>query len=104
MMLPVLFGGLFSLALIALSRGTISSIALGAGSIVLGIAVNYSLHFFSHYKHCGSVEQTISDLVSPMTIGSITTVGSFFSLMLLQSQILNDFGLFARMEHSTFER
>lgn len=95
MMLPVLFGGVFSLALIALTRGTISSIALGAGSIVLGIAVNYSLHFFSHYKHCGSVEQTISDLISPMTIGSITTVGSFFSLMLLQSQILNDFGLFA---------
>ncbi|MES2619487.1 MAG: 1-acyl-sn-glycerol-3-phosphate acyltransferase [Bacteroidota bacterium] len=95
MMLPVLFGGVFSLAIIALTRGTISSIALGAGSIVLGIAVNYSLHFFSHYKHCRSVEQTISDLISPMTIGSITTVGSFFSLMLLQSQILNDFGLFA---------
>ncbi len=95
MMLPVAFGGLFSLAIIALTRGTISSIALGAGSIVLGIAVNYSLHFFSHYKHCGSVKQTITDLLSPMTIGSFTTVGSFFSLMLLQSQILNDFGLFA---------
>ena len=95
MMLPVAFGGLFSIAIIAITRGTISSIALGAGSIVLGIAVNYSLHFFSHYKHCGSVKQTITDLLSPMTIGSFTTVGSFFSLMLLQSQILNDFGLFA---------
>ncbi len=95
MMMPVVFGGLFSMAIIALTRGTISSIALGAGSIVLGIAVNYSLHFFSHYKHCGSAKQTITDLLSPMTIGSFTTVGSFFSLMLLQSQILNDFGLFA---------
>ncbi len=95
MMLPVVFGGVFSVAIIALTRGTISSIALGAGSIVLGIAVNYSLHFFSHYKHCGSIKQTISDLLSPMTIGSFTTVGSFFSLMFLQSQILNDFGLFA---------
>jgi 1-acyl-sn-glycerol-3-phosphate acyltransferase len=97
MMLPVLFGGLFSLAIIAVTRGTISSIALGAGSIVLGIAINYSLHFFGHYKHCGSVKQTITDLLSPMTIGSITTVGSFFSLTLLQSQILNDFGLFASL-------
>lgn len=95
MMLPVLFGGLFSIAVIALVKGSISSIALGAGSIILGIAVNYSLHFFSHYKHSGSIEETISDLISPMTIGSITTVGSFFSLTLLQSQILNDFGLFA---------
>ena len=30
-----------------------------------------------------------------MTIGSFTTVGSFFSLMLVKSQILSDFGLFA---------
>ncbi|HLP49800.1 MAG TPA: 1-acyl-sn-glycerol-3-phosphate acyltransferase [Chitinophagales bacterium] len=97
MMLPVVFGGLFSIAIIAVTKGTISSIALGAGSIVLGIAINYSLHFFSHYKHCGSVKQTITDLLSPMTIGSITTVGSFFSLTLLQSQILNDFGLFAAL-------
>ncbi len=97
MMLPVVFGGLFSLAIIAVTRGTISSIALGAGSIVLGIAINYSLHFFGHYKHCGSVKQTITDLLSPMTIGSVTTVGSFFSLTLLQSQILNDFGLFASL-------
>jgi 1-acyl-sn-glycerol-3-phosphate acyltransferase len=95
MMLPVLFGGLFSIAVIALVKGSISSIALGAGSIILGIAVNYSLHFFSHYKHSGSIQETISDLIGPMTIGSITTVGSFFSLTLLQSQILNDFGLFA---------
>ncbi len=95
MMLPVAFGGLFSLAIIATLKGSISSIALGAGSIVLGIAINYSLHFFSHYRHVGSVKQTIVDLLSPMTIGSITTVGSFFSLTLLQSQILNDFGLFA---------
>lgn len=97
MMLPVVFGGLFSIAIIAVTKGTISSIALGAGSIVLGIAVNYSLHFFGHYRHCGSVKQTITDLLSPMTIGSITTVGSFFSLTLLQSQILNDFGLFASL-------
>ncbi|MBK7148231.1 MAG: 1-acyl-sn-glycerol-3-phosphate acyltransferase [Bacteroidetes bacterium] len=95
MMLPVLFGALFSLAIIGIYKGSISSIALGAGSIILGIAINYSIHFFSHLKHCGSVKQTIADLWQPMTIGSFTTVGSFFSLLLLQSQILNDFGLFA---------
>lgn len=95
MMLPVAFGAVFSLAVIAITKGAISSIALGAGSIVLGIAVNYSLHFFSHYKHSGSVKQTITDLLSPMTIGSFTTVGSFLALTLLQSQILNDFGWFA---------
>ncbi len=95
MMLPVMFGALFAIVSIGLLKGSISIIALAAGSIVLGIAINYSLHFFGHYKHCGSIEETIADLVMPLTIGSFTTVGSFLSLMFVKSSILNDFGLFA---------
>jgi 1-acyl-sn-glycerol-3-phosphate acyltransferase len=95
MMLPVIFGALFAVVSISLFKGSISIIALAAGSIVLGIAINYSLHFFGHYKHCGSIEETISDLVMPLTLGSFTTVGSFFSLVFVKSSILSDFGLFA---------
>ena len=97
MMLPVIFGGLMAVATIAVFRGSISGIALAAGSIILGIAINFSLHFFNHYKHCGSIKDTIADLLEPMTLGSFTTVGSFFSLVFLKSQILNDFGLFASL-------
>lgn len=97
LMLPVIFGGVFAIAFIAIVKGSISSIALAAGSIVLGIAVNYSLHFFSHYKHCGSVSETLNDLFEPLTTGSFTTIGSFFSLLLVKSAILADFGLFAGM-------
>lgn len=95
MMLPVVFGALFAIVIIGFIKGSISNIALAAGSIVLGIAINYSLHFFGHYKHCGSIEETIDDLVMPLTIGSFTTVGSFLSLLFVKSPILNDFGLFA---------
>ena len=95
MMLPVVFGALLAIAAMALFGHSISGIALAAGSIVLGIAINFSLHFFNHYKHCGSIKDTIADLLEPMTLGSFTTVGSFFSLVFLKSQILNDFGLFA---------
>jgi 1-acyl-sn-glycerol-3-phosphate acyltransferase len=95
MMLPVVFGALFAVVAIGFLKGSISIIALAAGSIVLGIAINYSLHFFGHYKHCGSIEETISDLAMPITIGSFTTVGSFLSLLFVKSSILNDFGLFA---------
>lgn len=97
MLLPVIFGAVFALAVMAVVKGTIAILALAAASIVMGIAINYSLHFFSHYKHCGSIQETIADLLEPMTIGSFTTVGSFFSLMFVKSQILNDFGLFAGM-------
>lgn len=94
-LLPVAFGGLFSLTLLYFIKGEISAIALGAGSIVLGIAINYSLHFFTHYKHERSVKKVIEDLTLPMLIGCTTTVGAFLSLQFAKSQALHDFGMFA---------
>lgn len=94
-MMPVLFGGLFSLAMVYLIKGEISVVALGAGSIVLGIAVNYSLHIFNHHRHTPNMREVIADVASPMTIGSFTTVGGFLCLMLVPSPLLNDMGLFS---------
>ena len=94
-LLPVVFGALFSLTLLYFLKQEISAIALGAGSIVLGIAINYSLHFFTHFKHEQSVEKVIKDLSVPMLIGCTTTVGAFLSLQFAKSQALHDFGLFA---------
>ncbi|PBQ31199.1 glycerol acyltransferase [Sphingobacteriaceae bacterium] len=94
-LLPVAFGGLFSLTLLYFIKGEISAIALGAGSIVLGIAINYSLHFFTHYKHERSVKKVIEDLTLPMLVGCTTTVGAFLSLQFAKSQALHDFGMFA---------
>ncbi|MDI1356449.1 MAG: 1-acyl-sn-glycerol-3-phosphate acyltransferase [bacterium] len=94
-LLPVVFGGLFSLTLLFFLKEEISAIAIGAGSIVLGIAINYSLHFFTHFKHEHSVQQVIKDLTMPMLIGCTTTVGAFLSLQFTKSQALHDFGLFA---------
>jgi 1-acyl-sn-glycerol-3-phosphate acyltransferase len=93
--LPVAFGALFSLTLLYFIKEEISAIALGAGSIILGIAINYSLHFFTHFKHEHSVKKVIEDLTLPMLIGCTTTVGAFLSLQFTKSQALHDFGLFA---------
>jgi 1-acyl-sn-glycerol-3-phosphate acyltransferase len=95
--IPVVFGAVFSLAILFLLKGTISAIAIGAGSVILGIAINYSLHFLVHYKHCGSVGLTIKDLASPLVIGNITTVGAFLSLLFVSAEALRDFGLFASL-------
>ncbi|HEY0608388.1 MAG TPA: MMPL family transporter, partial [Chitinophaga sp.] len=96
-MLPVVFGALFSLACIYLLKGKISVIALGAGAVVLGIAVNYSLHVFNHYRHLGDIRETIRDLATPMTIGSFTTIGGFLCLQFVHSPMLKDVGLFAAL-------
>jgi len=94
-LLPVAFGAVFSLALIYILKGEVSAIALGAGSIVLGIAINYSLHFFAHFKHEQSVERVLKDLTAPMLLGCTTTVAAFLALQFAKSEAMHDFGLFA---------
>ena len=94
-LVPVVFGALFSLAAIYFIKGHISVIALGTGSVVLGIAVNYSLHVFNHYRHTKNITDLIRDLTLPMTVGSFTTIGGFLCLEFVESEMLKDFGLFA---------
>ena len=94
-LLPVILGVLFSLSLIYWIKGSISVIALAAGSIVLGIAINYSLHVYNHFRHRRNMKAVIEDLVFPLTIGGLTTIGGFLCLQFVQSEILKDLGLFA---------
>lgn len=93
-LIPVAFGAVFSLALLYFIKGKISVIALGTGSVVFGIAVNYSLHFFNHYRHRNDIREVIRDLSMPLTIGSFTTIGGFLSLQFVKSEMLKDLGLF----------
>jgi 1-acyl-sn-glycerol-3-phosphate acyltransferase len=92
---PVGFGMVFALSFLFLLKGVVSAIAIGAGAIVLGIAINYSLHFFTHYKHTRDAKTVLQDLTVPMLIGCTTTVGAFLSLLFAKSEALHDFGLFA---------
>lgn len=94
---PVLFGILFGLSGVYLLKGTISVIAVGAGSAVIGLALSYSIHMMAHQNHVKDMRQLLSDLVYPMTIGSFTTIGAFLGLLFTDSGILQDFGLFASL-------
>lgn len=93
-MLPVIFGGLFSLAMMAVLFGRMSMMALGASSVILGIAVNYAIHFLAHYRHSKNKIVTIADLTQPMTIGSFTTIAAFVSLNFMHAPVLRELGLF----------
>ena len=94
-LLPVILGALFSLSILYWIKGTISVIALAAGSIVLGIAINYSLHVYNHFRHRRDMRAVLEDLAFPLTIGGLTTIGGFLCLQFVQSEILKDLGLFA---------
>jgi 1-acyl-sn-glycerol-3-phosphate acyltransferase len=93
----VLFGGLFALAMLNLISGDVSVIAVGISSIMFGIAVNYPLHFMEHYRHQPDPRRVIKDIIGPLTIGNITTVGAFLSLVFTGSDAMRDLGLFASL-------
>ena len=60
-----------------LIKGSISAIAVGAGSAVMGIALSYSIHMLAHQNHVSTVQQLIKEIAYPLTVGSFTTIGAF---------------------------
>lgn len=93
--LPVVIGGIVSLALLYFLKPEVSAIALGMGSVLLGITVDYSLHIFTHFRNTGSVRTVLKDLPLPLTLSGVITASSFLCLMFVKSDALKDLGLFA---------
>lgn len=95
LLLPVGFGTCFGLAMMYFIKGQFSLLALGIGAIVLGVALSYVLHVLTHYKYVSDPEQVLRDQVKPVFLGCLTTIGSFMGLIFIQTELLQDFGLFA---------
>jgi len=93
--LSVAFGALFSLGMVALFKPTVSIIAVGISSIIIGIAINYPLHFLAHFRHNPNMKQTIKEIVNPLLTGNITTVGAFLALLFISSDAMKDLGWFS---------
>ncbi len=88
----ILLGAAFALGIIALFKSSISIIVLGIGSMIIGIAVNYPLHYVDHLKFQPDKRKALADQINPLLVGNITTVGAFLSLLLLKADALHDFG------------
>jgi len=93
--LPAILGGSFAIAILSIIKDEVSAISLGLGSVMLGISIDYALHFLSHLRHSGTVKTVIKDIAGPVMISSITTASAFLCLMVLKSEALRDLGLFA---------
>lgn len=92
---PILYGTFFALTFVYLIQGKMSLMALGIGAIVLGVALSYCLHVITHYKYVSDPEQVLRDQTRPVLLGTLTTIGAFAGLLLTQSPLLRDFGMFA---------
>lgn len=91
----IAWGWLFAMACLSLVHRDVSIIVIGISSVIIGIAVNYPLHVIAHLNHTPDMRQALREIVMPLLVGNITTVGAFLALVPLQSIALRDLGLFA---------
>lgn len=92
---PTIFGGLLSVAFLNLVRTEISAVSLGIGSVLLGVTLDYSLHILTHIRNNESIERLYSEITKPILMSSLTTALAFLCLLFLESQALQDLGIFA---------
>lgn len=93
----VVAGWLFALAVIALFKPAISIIVIGIGSVLVGIAVNYPLHFLDHIREHTDRREALKDMVEPLVTGNITTVSAFACLVFVKAEAMRDLGLFGAL-------
>ena len=91
------WGWLFAMGGLALFHDKVSVIVIGISSVILGIAVNYPLHFIAHLSHTPNKKRALREIVMPLLVGNVTTVGAFLALVPLQSVALRDLGLFSSL-------
>lgn len=95
--LSVTAGWLFALALMALFRPEISIIIIGIGSVLVGIAVNYPLHYLDHLVDHPDKRETLKEMVEPLVTGNITTVSAFACLVFVKAEAMRDLGVFGAL-------
>ncbi len=95
--LSTAFGWLFAVGGIALVRDSMSIIVIGVASVIIGIAVNYPLHFMDGLKSGVSPRQNLKEMVEPLLIGNITTIAAFLCLVWLDAVAMQDLGLFGSL-------
>lgn len=95
LLVPTLFGGVLSVAILYLLRGEISAISLGIGAVLLGVTLDYSLHILTHIRNNVNINNLYADVTKPILMSSVTTALAFLCLLFIDSQALQDLGIFS---------
>ncbi len=95
--LPAALAVLTTMAILFILNRELSAIALGMGSVLVGISIDYVLHIFTHFQKTGSIQQVLKDVSEPIIISATTTATAFFGLLIVSAPALQDMGIFAGM-------
>lgn len=92
--LSITWGWLAALAVLTILFDTVSLIVLAMGSVVIGISVNYPIHFIDHLRGLSDRSKRYAEVAAPLLTGNITTIAAFLVLLLLGSDAMLQLGVF----------
>jgi predicted exporter len=90
---PLLSGALFGLAAVALLFGRVHGITLAFGFTLLGVAIDYPLHVFSHSRR-RPAGIAIRAIWPTLRLGVLSTVAAYIALAVSGSSGLSQLGVF----------
>jgi predicted exporter len=91
--LPLLTGFLAGLTIVAVLFDTVHGITLAFGFTLLGVAIDYPLHLFSHARHDSGLP-AIRRIWPTMRLGAASTVVAYLALVFSNSTGLAQLGVF----------
>jgi predicted exporter len=93
--LPLFSGIVVGTAVVIELFGAIHGITLAFGITLIGIAVDYPIHYFSHLQHAQREDGSLRHLWSTLLLGVLTTVLGFSSLIFSGFTGLSQLGVFS---------
>jgi predicted exporter len=94
-LLPLASGLMTSILTVNLTFGFIHGITIAFGATLIGIAVDYPIHLFSHLADGLTAEISVKDIWPTMFLGAGTTIMGYCALWLSGFPGLAQLGLFA---------
>src|SRR5690606_14041328 len=93
--LPSVFGGITAMAIMYFIIDRLSAISISIAAILLGITIDYALHFLTHSKTISEPKSLFKEITRPLFMSSFTTAIAFLCLLFVDAKALNDLGWFA---------
>jgi predicted exporter/SAM-dependent methyltransferase len=98
-LVPVLFGALGAVIVFFLTGDPVSSVALGCGSMLIGVAVDYGIYIVYQLDNSppatrDELARVVAGLVPALTFGALTTTAAFFVMFLSPISGHRQLGLF----------
>lgn len=79
--LPLITAIVVALACVTLVFGGIHGITMAFGITIIGVAIDYSIHLFSHLEHGSDAQEDIKRIWPTMRLGVLTTCSGYLAML-----------------------